>query len=126
MTVDDGVNPPVVGTFTVEVGDGPPGEDAWDVVTTEDPPSEYVVTIEDHAGSLVVTMDDGVDTSLAYGVEFPGVIFWMELWMDISDNIAWGVGDMFFGNIDRSAGTMSGVMFEEEGGIFEFSGTARD
>ncbi|MFH1264440.1 MAG: PKD domain-containing protein, partial [Planctomycetota bacterium] len=75
VMVDDGVNPAVIGAFTVEVGDNPPGEDVWEITTTNDPPEAFTISIEDHQGSLVIVKDDGVNTSLAYGVEFVGVIF---------------------------------------------------
>ncbi|MHC4401234.1 MAG: hypothetical protein ACYTG0_16295 [Planctomycetota bacterium] len=51
-------------------------------------------------------------------------IFWMDVWMDLSGNVFWGTGDTYFGNIDREAGTMSGIVFEEEGGVLAFSGIA--
>lgn len=124
VTVDDGVNPAVSGQFTVQVTDGPI-EDLWIVNTTAVPPETLMVTIEDHNGSLVIVMDDGVQSRLAYGIEFDRVIFWMELWMDVGNNVAWGVGDIYFGNIDRAAGTMDGVLFDQEGQVYTFTGSAQ-
>ncbi len=33
------------------------------------------------------------------------------------------MGDTYFGNIDRTAGTMTGVVLQSAGGIATFSGT---
>ena len=59
-----------------------------------------------------------------FGIELVGVIFWMDLWMDLSQNAFWGTGDQYFGNIDRNAGTMAGVVLDDEGGVTSFLGTA--
>ena len=64
------------------------------------------------------------DASLSLGVEFVGVIFWMDMWMDLSGNAFWGTGDMYFGNINRNAGTMVGVVFDDAGGVATFTGSA--
>jgi hypothetical protein len=63
--------------------------------------THFEMTMEQFAGILVLhaTLPDG-SKSVAIGMELDHVIFWM----DISGNI-------FFGNINRSAGTMSGIMF---------------
>ena len=61
--------------------------------------------------------------SLAFGIEFSGVIFWMDIWMDLSGNVFWGTGDIYFGNISRAAGTMSGVVFDDSGGVATFTAT---
>lgn len=124
VTVDDGVNPAVSGQFTVQVTDGPI-EDLWIVNNTASPPETLLVTIEDHDGSLVIVMDDGVQSRLAYGIEFDRVIFWMELWMELGETVTWGVGDMYFGNIDRDLGTMDGVLFDREGRVYTFTGVAQ-
>ena len=34
----------------------------------------------------------------------------------------WGVGDMYFGNINRTAGTMSGVVLDDQGNVYSFVG----
>ena len=125
LSVTDGVRDPVLAPFVVEVTTAPPPPDAdsWTVTTTAAPPELFTITIEDHAGVLVVIKDGGAGPpSLAFGIEFSSVIFWMDIWMDVSGNVFWGVGDTFFGNIDRGAGTMSGVLFDEGGGVATFSG----
>jgi predicted CXXCH cytochrome family protein len=125
LSVTDGVRAPVLEPFVVEIIARPPAadSDSWTVTTTASPAELFTISIEDHAGVLVVVKDNGVGgPSLAFGVEFAGVIFWMDIWMDISGNVFWGVGDTFFGNIDRNAGTMSGVVFDEQGGTATFSG----
>lgn len=62
---------------------------------------EFTVEFEEFAGFLLVqtTHADG-QHSLGIGMEFDGVIFWM----DVS-------GAIFFGNIDHDAGTMMGIVF---------------
>ena len=98
--------------------------DRWNVTTTATQPEAFTITIQEYGGSLVLTKDDGVNRpSLAFGIEFTGVIFWMDIWMDISGNVFWGTGDIYFGNISRTAGTMSGVVFEDTGGVATFTAT---
>ncbi|MFH1268590.1 MAG: PKD domain-containing protein, partial [Planctomycetota bacterium] len=124
LTVEDGFNAAVVVPFTVQIGEARPGPDVWTVTTTAAVPETFTITIEDHTGFLVITKDDGMNLpSLAFGIEFVGVIFWMDIWMDLSGNVFWGTGDMYFGNINRVAGTMAGVVFEDTGGVVTFSGT---
>ena len=118
LIVTDDVNQPVSVDVAVEISDLPPPTNTWTVTTTASPPETFSVTFTDYAGSLVGNKDDG---SLSFGVEFVGVIFWMEIWMD---HAFWGTGDTFFGNIDREAGTMSGLVFDEEGGVASFTGSA--
>ena len=127
LTVTDQVNDPVVANVVVEVSDegSPPAcGDRWAVATTSSPPDNFTITFDNYAGSLVAVKKDGINpTSLAIGIEFTGVIFWMDIWLDMSGSGLWGEGDMCFGNIDREAGTMAGIVFEETGGIASFSGT---
>ena len=125
LTVDDGISSPTVVLFNGDITDpNAPQGDVWRVTTTADPPESFWITIEDHGGVLVVLKDDGVDpVSLALGVEFTGVIFWMDIWMDPLGNVLWGTGDTFFGNINRTAGTMVGVVFDNAGGFATFNGT---
>jgi predicted CXXCH cytochrome family protein len=120
LAVTDGVNPPVVVQFDVNVAPRTeePVADAWIVDTSE--PRSFMITFQNHSGSLVGWTDDG---TLSFGVELVGVIFWMDLWMDLSGNVFWGAGSMYFGNIDRIAGTMSGVVFDDTGGVATFTGT---
>jgi predicted CXXCH cytochrome family protein len=126
LAVTDGVNELQFVQFVVTIL--PPIEeptvDAWEVSTTTDPPETFTITIEEHSGSLVVLRDNGAaPSSLGFGIEFTGIIFWMELWMDLSGNVLWGTGDVYFGNISRTAGTMTGVVFDDSGGVATFSGT---
>lgn len=107
LAVTDGVNDPVLVETTAEISDAPepPEGDTWNVQI----PflfAQFNITLEDFAGILLVetTQSDG-STSIAIGMEFDGVIFWM----DIS-------GAIFFGNIDRNAGSMSGIVFGYFGG----------
>ena len=62
---------------------------------------------------------------LSLGVEFVGVIFWMDMWMDLTgSNTFWGTGDMYFGNVSRGEpGSMNGVLFKADGSIQTFSGS---
>ena len=71
---------------------------------------------------------DETPSQLSFGIEFVGVIFWMELWMDLNDDAFWGTGDMYFGNISRGTGgtlpqpgTMNGVLFKTDGAFETFS-----
>ncbi len=122
LSVTDGVNPPQTVEFDVVIADvvRPPGTDRWAITTTHPTPEVFNITFEDRDGSLVGTRDDG---TLSFGIEFVGVIFWMDLWMDLTGNAYWGTGDMYFGNIDRDAGTMTGVVFGNDGGVFTFGAT---
>ena len=72
---------------------------------------------------MAVKEDGSSSPSLAIGIEFASAIFWMDIWLDMSGNGLWGEGDMYFANIDREAGTMEGIVYEETGGIAAFSGT---
>jgi hypothetical protein len=119
LAVTDGVNAPQHVQITVTIGAAAPTPvaDRWNVTTTE--PSSFTITFETHSGSLVGIRDGRV---LSLGIEYSGVIFWMELWMDASGNAYWGTGDMYFGNINRRRGTMSGVVFDEAGAVLTFSG----
>jgi len=120
LSVTDGVNPPDLVTFDVAIDAAPVEEpDTWNVTTGHPAPENFDITFENRSGSLVGVKDDG---GLAFGIEYVGVIYWMELWMDLTGNAYWGTGDIYFGNIDREAGTMTGVVFDEEG-AFTFSGT---
>lgn len=125
LTVSDGIRDPVSQPFTVEViavGQDPPA-DRWHVTTMERPPSDFMITIEDHGGVLVMIKEDGQNPpSLAIGMESGGVIFWMEIWMDILGQTNWGIGPVYFGTINRPAGLMSGFVFDTFGSIASFRG----
>jgi hypothetical protein len=97
--------------------------DVWSIGTTESPPQNFFITIEDHDGTLVVTKDNGVDPpTVAIGVELPGVIFWMDVWGNPLGNASWFSGSTYFANINRSSGTMMGIVSSSFGGIAVFSG----
>lgn len=108
LSVTDGVNLPVIVDVTVDVTDAPPPPltDTWLVKTPyavlQD---EFLVTFEEFAGILIVDTEapDGT-TSMGIGMEWDGVIYWMDMSYSI-----------YFGNINRDAGTMSGVAFFDEG-----------
>jgi hypothetical protein len=62
---------------------------------------------------------------MAIGIESMGVIYWIDILMDPSGTTIWGVGNTYFGNIHREAGTMSGIVLGTQGGVFTFDGTKR-
>ncbi len=99
----------------------------WNDVGQTDPKEAFGITFENHSVAFLAVRDDGVNPpSLGIGIEFVGVIFWMDIWMnmwaDESGNVYWGTGNTYFGNIDRAAGTMSGVVFDNLGGFATFYG----
>jgi hypothetical protein len=120
LAVTDGVNTPQHVYITVTIGPVPPvsAVDRWSVTTSE--PASFTIRFENYSGSLIGIRDGN---SLSLGIELSRVIFWMELWIDLSGNAYWGTGDVYFGNINRRRGTMSGVVFDETGGVLTFSGT---
>ena len=130
VAVTDGVNPPVTYTFDVQIdGTEEPVPDTWAVDVSKDSTVDFNITFEDRSGSLVGSTDE-TPSQLSFGVEFVGVIFWMELWMDLNNDAFWGTGDMYFGNITRGTGgtmptpgTMDGVVFRPDGTIDVFSAT---
>lgn len=125
LSVTDGINPPVVVPLVVEITEPtwPPGGESWNVVATSSPPEAFSITFDYYAGTLVGVKNDGVNApSLAIGVELTGVIFWMDIRMGIPGSAFWGVGNTYFGNINRTAGTMSGIVFTNTGSIATFSG----
>ncbi|MFV1966017.1 MAG: hypothetical protein ACC628_11375, partial [Pirellulaceae bacterium] len=81
------------------------GGDIWRVQVLS-PSSEFTIRLEPAGGflSVEVTYPDG-SSNIALGIELPGVIFWMDI-----------TGNIFFGNIDRTSGAMSGVVFGLSGG----------
>jgi hypothetical protein len=124
LTVGDGYNPPVVVAFTVEVIELPVYDgDVWSIATTESPPEDFLITIEDYDGSLVVLKDNGVDPpQVAVGIEFSGIIFWMDVRIDPFGVATWFSGSTYFANINRRSGVMTGVVSSGAGGIALFSG----
>ena len=119
LIVTVGANPPITVNFDVVVTDPP--EDPGDVWTVTLGAETFSVTFVDYSGSLVAVKETaGGDTSLGIGVEFGGVIFWMDIWMNVSGS--WGVGNTYFANIDRDTGLMNGVAFGGAEGMASFSG----
>lgn len=114
LSVSDSVNDPVAEGFVVTVSED--GSDGWTVTTTTVPPETFGITFTSDSGSLLGTRDDG---GLAMGIEFPGVIFWM----DLTVSQLWDGGDLYFGNIDRQAGTMAGIVFEGDGTVATYTAT---
>ncbi len=132
LSVSDGTSRVVLKEFTVVITDPvpPPVKDDWRV-TVQTPREIFNLSIDKKGtsgdGTFVAVKDDSVNVpSLAMGVEFSGVIFWLDIWMDVNANVKWGTGDMFFGNIDRQLGTMSGVAYGRTGSISSFSAISHD
>lgn len=118
VTLTNGVDDPVTDTFTVTVVDpAGPTADSWNV----DPVAEadFEITFEDTDG-----IADGVFTAVkagsgvVFGIETDGVIFWFDLEFGVDD---WSVGNTYFGNIDRDAGTMNGISISPDGDIDTFT-----
>lgn len=112
LSVTDGVNAPVLVDVQVEITDTapppppPPLGDTWLVKAPFGDLSDgFFVTFEEFAGILVVESlyPDGT-SSMGIGMEWDGVIYWMDMTYTI-----------YFGNLDRDAGTMSGVAFFDTG-----------
>ncbi len=126
LTVTDGITDPVVATMTVKITTGSQlaSDDVWRVSVATPPPDAFTITFQDHDGVFMAIEDDGVNQpSLAFGMERDGVIFWIDLWMDPSGTVLWGTGSIYFGNIDRVAGRMFGVVMDNAGGFGTFTGT---
>ncbi|MHC4401235.1 MAG: PKD domain-containing protein [Planctomycetota bacterium] len=106
LTVTDGVNQPIWVDVGVDISDEPsfPMGDTW-LVDIPFLLTQLTITIEDFDGFLVVEMilADG-STRFGIGVEFEGVIFWME-----------PSGALFLGNVNED-GTMWGIVFGYDGG----------
>lgn len=124
VSVTDGKTPPIFHEFQVRIYDEAAEEvaDTWTVPPAgADPDPAFDITFESHSGSLVGTTDAG---QLSLGIEFVGVIFWMDVWMDLNDSAFWGTGDMYFGNVKRGdPGSMSGVLFKSDGSVQTFTGS---
>ncbi|MFH1264442.1 MAG: PKD domain-containing protein, partial [Planctomycetota bacterium] len=112
VTVTDGVNTPVTDTATVNVqqksgggGGGGFGEETWQVLIpfTMD---EFTVSFDEFSCILLVFIEqtDG-STSFGIGMEFSGMVFWMDV-----------TGALYMGSIDHDAGTMMGLVFGHPGG----------
>jgi len=86
--------------FAKGIHDRQPAGDDW-LVKLPFLNSEFKLTFEQFAGILIVKTEvAGAEPSTGIGMEFSGVIFWMDI-----------TGDLYFGNIDRPAGTMQGILF---------------
>jgi hypothetical protein len=125
LFVTDEYTDPVVVSLTLEVTAAPlPPGDTWIVHITTSHPETFAITIEDHDGALVVLKDDGVNPkSLGIGVEFVGVIFWMDVSLGIPGKSFLLTGNAYFATINRTLGTIVGVVFDNTGGVGSLSGT---
>ncbi len=122
LAVTDGVHRPILYEFEVVLDGASPGPktETWDVTTTA--PSSFTITFQNNSGSLFGFTSEG---GLAMGIESMGVILWIDALMDPSGTTNWGTGNTYFGNIDREAGTMFGVVIGPLGGFFTFDGIKR-
>ena len=120
VTLTDGVNDPVTDSFTVTIIDpAAPTADSWNI----DPVTEadFEITFDTAAGGV-----DGVftavknGTSVAFGIEAVGTIFWFDMEFTTEN---WGVGSTYFGNINRGAGEMNGIIITSTGDLDTFTGT---
>jgi len=107
LAVTDGINDPVLVDVPVSVAGAPPPPegDVWTMISpyTFD---QITLSLEPFAGILMVQITESSGaSSKAIGMEMDGVIFWMDI-----------TGAIYFGNIDRTPGTMSGVAFGGPGG----------
>ena len=125
LTVSDGTNDPVSKEVAVTISDSaPPPGDRWRITVASSPAEVFTMTCVKQGDLLIAIEDDGIHSAtFAIGIEFSGVIFWMDYWLDVRGNVSWGAGDIYIGNIDRGAGRMAGVVFGGQGGVFTFSGT---
>lgn len=82
----------------------------------------FTVEFVDQNGTLVAKRPPP-DGTIGVGAEAAGTIFWMDLWTGYFGDTFWGTGDMYFGNINKGAGTMSGIVYDAQGGIYSFFGT---
>lgn len=113
LTVSDGVNDSEFDSAQVEIEaedeDPPPPsgdeeEGTWNVwLPFLD--VQFDMTIEEFAHILVIeaTYDDGFET-FGIGMEFDGIIFWMDV-----------TGAIYYATIDHNLGTMSGLVFGSNG-----------
>lgn len=96
-----------VGDVADEIGEetAPPQVGAWDVRIPY-LPAQFTVDFEefDSIRSVRATYPGG-EVSFGIGMEYDGMIFWMD-----------ASGAIFFGNINHAAGTMRGVVFDYSGG----------
>ncbi|MHC4399361.1 MAG: cytochrome c3 family protein [Planctomycetota bacterium] len=109
LTVRDGVNDPVVTEVDVEISEAPlpPQGDEGDVWLVDIPflLTQITVSFQEFAGILLVetTYSDG-SVRFGIGMEFDGLIFWMD-----------PSGALFIGNINDD-GTIWGIVFGYNGG----------
>lgn len=94
----------VFGSATAEVSGS--GSDTWRV-NVPMLGSEFWVTFEQLQGFLVVQTSyaGGQPGGISLGMEFGNVIFWMDI-----------TGTIYFGNLNRGAGTASGIVMGHGGG----------
>lgn len=123
VAVTDGATT-VYHEFTVNVAAEPtPGPDSWNVdEASTGVGTDFEITFTSVAGGVGgdFTAIKG-SSSVAFGTESGGVIFWMDL---VFTGGGWSVGNVYFGNIKRSAGTMDGVLITPAGVVDLFHGDA--
>ena len=113
LTVDDGVNDPESASTTVEVAEAPVDPPNPPAATGDDWElmlpflfEELTVSFEEFAGILLVHVTPlGGQSSFGIGMEFDGLIFWMDV-----------TGSLFYGSLDATAGTGWGMVFGYQGG----------
>ncbi|MFV1964644.1 MAG: PKD domain-containing protein [Pirellulaceae bacterium] len=107
LTVTDDAGASHTASTTADIIDvpEPPKGDTWKLISSYSF-EQFTLRLEPFAGILmvVITEPSGA-SSRAIGMELDDLIFWMDK-----------AGSIYFGNIDRTAGTMSGFSFGEFGG----------
>jgi len=63
--------------------------------------------------------EQGAVACTAFGIEIGGVIFWMDMTFSYD---SWGIGNTYFGNIDRGAGETVGILITPAGATAVFDG----
>jgi PKD repeat protein len=112
LTVDDGVNSPQTASASVTIfasggTQNPPpcatGND-WTLLLPF-ASQEITVSFEEFAGILLVhTTPLGGQSTFGIGMEFDGLIFWMDV-----------TGSLFYGSLDQTEGTGWGMVFGYQG-----------
>jgi hypothetical protein len=125
VAVSDGETT-VYETFTVDIGptDPLPAPDSWDVDENYSDPFEmdFEITFEAAGGGVGGDFSAIKDSStVAFGTESGGVIFWMDL---VFAGGGWSIGNVYFGNVDYGAGVMDGVLIKPDGIVEVFHGVA--
>jgi len=113
---DDPIAVEIEVTITATAGDGP---DTWMIDDLDDGIDDYGITFGEQSDDGVFTSTDD-SGNVGFGIEDAGTIFWIEM---VFTADSWSVGDVYFGNIDRGAGSISGVIITADGTVEMFSGS---